>query len=122
MTKTAALNSFFSSFEISAFPTQAPADTAFPYLVYEPNVGAINDGPIPITVNLWYYGSEEAAINAKVQEISAKIGLGGLYVPCDGGAILIQRGTPFAQAQTDQASEYIKGRYIQLTAEYLTEN
>ena len=39
MTKAAALYSFFSGFGVSAFPTQAEPGTAFPYLVYEPNIG-----------------------------------------------------------------------------------
>lgn len=121
MTKTAALYNFFSGFGLEAFPTQAEPNTAFPYLVYEPNTGCLDDGEIPIIVNLWYYGDNEKNINAKVQELSTAIG-GGVYVPCDGGAILIRRGSPFSQAQTDQADDKIKGRYIQLTAEYLTLN
>lgn len=122
MTKAAALFNFFSGFGLSAFPTQAEPDTAFPYLVYEPNIGSIDDGPLPIVVNLWYYGDEETPINAKVQEISKKIGMGGMFVPCDGGAILIQRGSPFSQPQSDQADDNIKGRYLQLTAEYFTQD
>lgn len=120
MTKAAALYNFFSGFGVTAFPTQAEPGTAFPYLVYEPNIGSWDDGAIPIAVNLWYYGDAESPINAKVSEISAKIGMGGVYVPCDGGAVLIQRSTPFSQPVTDQADDKIKGRYIQLTAEYLT--
>ncbi len=122
MTKAAALYSFFSGFGITAFPTQAEPDTAFPYLVYEPTIGSFDDGPLPLTVNLWYYSEAETPINAKVQEISSAIGMGGVYVPCDGGAVLIQRSTPFSQPVTDQADDKIKGRYIQLTAEYLTAN
>ena len=122
MTKAAALYSFFSSFSWPAFATQAEADTAFPYLVYEPNIGAIDDGPIAIAVNLWDYGGSENNVNAKAQEISDTIGLGGVVVPGDGGAILIQRSTPFPQKITDQADDNIRGRYLQITAEYLTEN
>lgn len=121
MTKAAALYAFFSGFGLPAFPSTAEADTAFPYLVYEPNIGSIDDGSIPIVVNLWYYGKSEIDINAKVQEISTTIG-GGVYIPCEGGAVLIQRGTPFSQAQTDQADDNIKGRYLQITADYLTQD
>ena len=53
MTKAAALYAFFSGFGLPAYPTAAEADTAFPYLVYEPNIGSIEDGSIPIAVNLW---------------------------------------------------------------------
>lgn len=122
MTKEAALYSFFSGFGIPAFATQADADTAFPYLVYEPNIAAYGDGPRQIVVNLWYHGEREDVINAKVREISGKIGLGGLYLPCDGGAVIIRRGENFAQAQRDAADDKIRGRYINVTAEYLTPN
>lgn len=121
MTKTEALYAFWSGFGLTAYPTVAEPDTAFPYLVYEPTVGTIDDGEIQIAVNLWYYGGGETAINAKVQEISSKISA-GVYIECDGGAILIQRGTPFAQAQTDQADDNIKGRYLNILVTYLTED
>lgn len=120
MTKEAALYGFFSGFGIPAFATQAPADTAFPYLVYEPNTAAYGDGEVGIVVNLWYHGGREDVINAKAREISKKIGMGGIYLPCDGGAVIIRRGTPFAQAQSDAADDKIRGRYITLTAEYIT--
>nr|DAU58511.1 MAG TPA: hypothetical protein [Caudoviricetes sp.] len=120
MTKEAALYGFFSGFGIPAFATQSPADTALPYLVYEPNTAAYGDGEVVIVVNLWYHGEREDVINAKAREISQKIGMGGIYLPCDGGAVIIRRGTPFAQAQSDAADDKIRGRYITLTAEYIT--
>lgn len=122
MTKAAALYDFWASFGWTTFATQAEAGTAFPYLVYEPNIGAIDDGPVPIDVNLWDYGQSETTINAKTQEIADKISLGGIYIPCDGGAILIQRASPFSQKMTDQASDYIRGRLLHVTAEYLTQD
>lgn len=121
MTKTEALYAFFSGFGMDAYPTEAEQGAAFPYLVYEPTVGTFTDGEIQMAVNLWYYGGGEIAINAKVQEISDKIGA-GIYIECDDGAILMQRGTPFAQAQSDQADNNIKGRYIQILVTYLTDN
>lgn len=122
MTKAAALYAFFSGFGIPAYPTEAEAGATFPYLVYEPNIGAYDDDNIAIVANLWYYGQGETAINAKVQEISAALGMGGVYLPCDGGAVYLQRGKPFSQPQTDQADSNIKGRYIQITAMYLTQD
>lgn len=122
MTKAEALHSFMSSFGISAYPNQAEADAAFPYLVYEQTIGSIDDGAMSIVINLWYYGDSLLPIVSKSEEMSKAIGLGGVYVPCDGGAILIQRGTPFSQPQTDAADDKIKGRYINITAEFLTQD
>lgn len=122
MTKAEALHSFMASFGIPAYPNQAEADAAFPYLVYEQTIGSIDDGAMPIVINLWYYGDSLLPIVSKSEEMSKAIGLGGVYVPCDGGAILIQRGTPFSQPQTDAADDKIKGRYINITAEFLTQD
>lgn len=127
MTKPEALHAFMSGFGWTAYPNQATQgadgkDPAFPYLVYEQNIGSIEDGPIPIVINLWDYSGTPQTVLDKAQDISDKISLGGIFIPCDGGAIHIQRGTPFSQAQTDQASQYIQGRYLQITAEYFTEN
>ena len=122
MTKAEALHSFISSFGLTAYPNEAETGAAFPYLAYEQVLGAFDDGSMPLVVNLWYYGDSYRPIVEKTQEISDAIGLGGVYVPCDGGALLIARGTPFSQPQTDAADNKIKGRYINLTVDFLTQN
>ena len=123
MTKTAALQQFFSGFGLTAYTSAAvPDDVIFPYLTYEPTVGAWGDGENNILVNLWFYTSSEAIPNAKVQEISDFIGLGGVQVPCDGGALWIKRGNPFAQGIKDDAAPDVKRRLINVDVEYLTPN
>lgn len=122
MTKAEALHAFMSSFGITAYPNEAETGAAFPYLVYEQVLGSIDDGSMPLVVNLWYYGDSLLPIVNKTEEISKAIGLGGVYVPCDGGALLIQRGSPFSQPQTDAADNKIKGRYINVTVDFLTQN
>ena len=122
MTKAEALHDFMSSFGLTAYPNQAEDNAAFPYLVYEQTLGSYDDGTLPIVINLWYYGDSIKPIIDKTQEISDAIGYGGVYVPYNGGAIVIQRDTPFSQGQTDAADSKIKGRYIKITAEYLSEN
>lgn len=122
MTKAEALHAFMSGFGLTAYPNQAESGAAFPYLVYEQSIGSLADGAVSIAVNLWYYGDSYLPVTDKAQEIAGAVGLGGVYVPCDGGAILIRRGKPFSQAQTDAADDRIKGRYLLLTAEYLTQD
>lgn len=121
MTKTAALQSFFSSFGISAYPSSSvPDDVTFPYLTYDLITGAWGDEQVAITVNLWFYTESEAIPNAKAEEISKKIGLGGVNVACDDGTIWLKRGSPWCQSISDDTDKTIKRRYINVTAEFLT--
>ena len=65
MTKAEALHAFMSGFTWTAYPNQATIgadgkDPAFPYLVYEQNIGSIDDGPIAIVINLWDYSRQSS--------------------------------------------------------------
>ena len=47
MTPTAALYQFWSSFGITAYPSnRVPEDTAFPFITYEPIIAKCDDGII----------------------------------------------------------------------------
>lgn len=122
MTKEAALQAFFERFLPSYAASAVPNDVEFPYLTYELITSAWEEGEVGITVNLWYYTNSEAAPNAKAREMSAAIGMGGVQVPCDGGAIWLKRGSPWCQSLYDSADPNIKRRYINVTAEYMTVN
>lgn len=123
MTKAAALHQFFSGFGIPAYTaTSVPDDAIFPYLTYELITGAWEEGPVSMTVNLWFYTESEAIPNAKAQQMSDSIGLGGRTIPCDGGMIWIKRGSPWCQSLSDDTAPGIKRRYINVTAEYTTIN
>ena len=126
MTKEAALYKFFSSFGIPAYeentvPTDKdePELPKFPYLTYSVVTGSLGE-ECALTVNLWYRSSSWTAINAKAEEIGYTIGRGGKVVRCDGGAIWIKRGIPFAQSMGDPEDNLIKRKYMNITAEYLT--
>lgn len=119
MTKFAALAAFFGSFGIPAYPvTSVPDNTVFPWLTYEAPTG-FWEQQSGITVNLWYYTESEAVPNAKAEEIGNAIGLGGIMLPCDGGAIRLTRGDPWCQPIADENTT-IKRRYLNVTAEFLT--
>ncbi len=123
MTKGAALNQFFSSFGMPAYAaTAVPDDVTFPYLTYELITSAWDGGEVGLTVNLWFYTESEAIPNAKAEELSRAIGLGGKILRCDGGAIWLKRGSPWCQSLSDATSPTIKRRYINISAEYLTAN
>lgn len=132
MTKEAVLLQFFGSFGIPAYPDSSVikvdedgnrVKVDYPYLTYVAPIGAWEDGEVAITVDIWYYGVSETVPNAKSREISEKIGLGGVVLRCDGGAIWIKRGSPFSQPVVDGADPVnIKRRSINLSAEYFTQN
>lgn len=122
MTKEAALQAFFERFLPSYAASAVPNDVEFPYLTYELITGAWEEGEAGLTVNLWYYTTSEAAPNAKARELSEAIGLGGVMIPCGGGAIWLKRGSPWCQNLYDPADANIKRRYLNVTAEYLTAN
>lgn len=122
MTKGAALYSFFSGFGLDAYAANSvPDDVTFDYLTYTPVFDAWGGNPVSLTVNLWFYTTSEAKVNAKVEEISAAIGPGGVTLPCDNGFIWLKRGSPFAQPVAD-ANTGVKRRYLNVTAEYMTLN
>lgn len=128
MTKDKALYRFFSSFGIQVYPDNAvlnengEPDVVLPYLTYTPVFDAWGGEPVSLTVNLWYRTESEAIPNAKAQELSEAIGLGGKILPCEEGYIWLKRGSPWCQNLSDEADQFIKRRYLNVTAEYLTFN
>lgn len=123
MTKEAALHAFYSSFGLKAYEENAvpTGDDApdFPYLTYSVSSDSLGTD-VALTASLWYRGTSWVQANAKADEISRRIGRGGKILSCDGGAIWLQRGTPFAQSMGDESDDQIKRKYINITAEFLT--
>ena len=120
MTKAAAIYQFWNSFGLTAYEENTvPNDAAFPYITYQ----LVTDSfyrEIPITASLWYRSESWTTINAKTEEISQKISRGGKIISCDGGAIWLKRGQPFAQNMGDESDNLIKRKYLNITAEFMT--
>ena len=127
MTKASALYNFFSSFGIEAYEeTLVPKrdktknTPKFPHLTYQ-LITDIFDNEVIIPVSLWYRSEASLlALNSKTEEISQRIGRGGVFLGCDGGKIWIKRGSPFAQTMGDPNDNTIKRKLINITAEFLT--
>lgn len=123
MTKAAALHQFFNSFGMTGYTAASvPEDAVLPYLTYTPIFDAWGGEPVSLTVNLWFYTTSEATPNAKAQELSDVLGIGGKILRCDGGYIWLKRGSPWCQSLSDETDRNIKRRYLNVTAEYLTAN
>ena len=120
MTKAAAIYQFWSGFGIIAYEENTvPEDAVFPYVTYQLVTDSF-DREVAATASLWYRGESWTAINAKTEEISAHIGLGGKIIKCDGGRIWIKRGQPFAQNMGDESDDLIKRKYINVVYEFMT--
>lgn len=121
MTKEQALHKFFNSFDITGYrATSVPDDVIFPFLTYDFPISSFEEDPVSGTVNLYYYTDSEASPDAKAEEIRKRIGVGGVLLNCDGGAIWLKWGVPWCQSLVDETNRNIKRRYINITAEYLT--
>ena len=130
MTKAAAIYQFWNSFGIKAYEENTvidadeeenPVEPTFPYITYQLVTDSF-DREVAATASLWYRSESWTAINAKTEEISAHIGLGGKIIKCDGGRIWIKRGQPFAQNMGDESDDLIKRKYLNLTFEFMTTN
>ena len=120
MTKAAAIYQFWNSFGLTAYEENSvPDDAAFPYITYQLVTDSF-DREIPLTASLWYRSESWTGINAKTEEISQKISRGGKIISCDGGAIWLKRGQPFAQNMGDESDDLIKRKYLNIPAEFMT--
>ena len=120
MTKAAAIYQFWNSFGLTAYEENSvPDDAAFPYITYQLVTDSF-DREIQLTASIWYRSESWAGINAKTEEISQKISRGGRVISCDGGAIWLKRGQPFAQNMGDESDDLIKRKYLNITAEFMT--
>lgn len=120
MTKAAEIYQFWSGFGLTAYEENTvPTDAEFPYITYQLVTDSF-DREVAATASLWYRSESWTAINAKTEEISAHIGLGGKIIKCDGGRIWIKRGQPFAQNMGDESDDLIKRKYLNVTIEYFT--
>ena len=120
MTKAAAIYQFWSGFGLTAYEENTvPTDATFPYITYQLVTDSF-DREVPVTASLWYRSESWTAINAKTEEISQKISRGGKIISCDGGAIWLKRGQPFAQSMVDESDDLIKRKHLNITAEFMT--
>lgn len=122
VTPEAAIYTFLSGFAIPAYASSSVPDQAqFPYLTYDLVLGEWEQGEANMTVNVWYRTESEATPNAKVREIGAAIGMGGVTLPCDGGMLWLKKGSPWAQAVTiDGEDEKVKRRLLNVSIETIT--
>lgn len=120
MTPAAAVYDFMAGFGVPAYEaTSVPDDADFPYITYELSVDDFWGGEVALIMDIWYRGDSGAGPNAKAREVSKAL-VGCKCIPCDGGGIVLKKGSPFCQSMGDPADDKIKRRHINLTAEFIT--
>lgn len=119
MTKDAAIQSFFESFGLNAYPaTSVPtgADAPdFPYITYTAPTDTEMERT-SVSASVWYRGTNWTGVNAMVKHISQEVGA-GIVLQCDEGGIIVRKGTPWAQPMGDDSDNMIKRKI--LTFEFL---
>lgn len=127
MNKMQTLHAFWSGFGIPAFDEGSVPDeseriaaygSAFPYITYE--VSSDDFGSqIPMTASLWYRSTSWQDVTAKEQQISDYIGRGGRMIAYSGGAMWVQKATPWAQRLEDPSDETIRRIVLNIQVEYM---
>ena len=124
MTKEAALYNFWSMFGIPAYEENSVPSgedgAEFPYITYQVVTDSFGND-VAMAGSVWYRSTSWKEANAKAQEISNVLGSGGVTLACDGGIIWLRRGVPFAQSMGDDSDDLIKRKYINITAEFITD-
>lgn len=119
MNKIQALNSFWNGFGLKAYDEYSvPDNTALPYITYEVSSSDFGD-TLAQTASLWYRSSSWSEITAKEQEISDFITRGGRMITYDGGALWIQKASPWAQRLDDPSDEMIRRIVLNIVVEFL---
>lgn len=120
LSKAAAMQRFLESFGIPVYgETSVPDKASFPYMTYIMNWSSWFGERATIEVDLWYRGFAEKPANDKADEIARAL-VGGIIIPCDGGAMWVNAGDPFCQAMGDPEDAQIRRRYIILTVDFVT--
>lgn len=125
MTKQEAIHAFWSDFGLTAYEETAvpTGDNApdFPYLTYSVATDSVGNN-VGLSASLWYYSKSWQAIALKTEEIAQKIGANGKIVKFTDGALWVRRGSPFAQNMGDSSSDMIRRSFINVTAEFISNN
>ena len=119
MDKAQALHSFWSEFGIPAYDENSVPDSVkLPYITYESSSDEFGNS-LALTASVWYRSSSWIEITEKVMEIAERITRGGAIITYDGGAMWIQRRTPWAQRLGDPSDDTIKRVVLSIAIEYI---
>ena len=121
MDRMQAYQGYWESFQIPAYDeTTVPDGAVMPYITYNVLASGFDETLYP-SASIWYKGTSWSEVTAKAEEISRSIGLGGIMIPYQNGAIWIKRGQPFEQRLSD-TDTLIRRIMLNLEIEFIEGN
>lgn len=122
MDKAQALNSFWNSFELTAYDElTVPDDAVLPYITYETKTDSF-ENRLLLSASVWYRSTSWAEAEKKVAQIAEYI---VKQDPCtiliDGGRIYITKDTPWGTRMVDATDNGVRRILMNIGIEYLTE-
>lgn len=105
---TTALNSFFTMFDVPVYPEDSvPPGSSLPYITVKLVIPKGFDESSTFHARLWYpVDGGKLPLIRKADEIRAAIG-DWLTIECEGGAILLCAGNPWAQPMGNPPEKYL---------------
>jgi hypothetical protein len=122
MNAQAALNSFWNGFGWTAWEENSVPENAFSranqYITYSAGESGFNE-PMMLSASLWQRSTNWKDVITKAQQIMNYIGMGGVFIATDEGAIWIKRGRLFAQRMSDE-DPAVRRIYLNIEVEFIT--
>lgn len=119
MNKIQSLHSFWSGFGLPAYDeTSVPDEATLPYITYDVSSSDFGN-TLMQNASLWYRSSSWAEITAKEQEIADFISRGGRMIAYDGGAMWLQKSSPWAQRMSESSDDMIRRIVLSISVEFL---
>lgn len=119
MNKIQTLHSFWSGFGLPAYDeTSVPDDAVLPYITYEVSSDSFGESLMQ-NASLWYRSSSWAEITEKEQEIADFITRGGRMLNFDGGAMWLQKSSPWAQRMSEASDDMVRRIVLAINIEFL---
>lgn len=119
MNNLQALHSFWSGFGLKAYDAMSvPDDAQLPYITYEVSDDTFGN-QLAQYASIWYRDSSWSSITAKSKEIENFISRGGRMYKYDGGAIWIQKSSPFAQRMEEPEDDMVRRIVLSVYVEFL---
>lgn len=113
------LYNFWSSFNLPAYDENTvPDEAVIPYITYETSDDFFGEDR-SLSASIFYRSPSWAEITAKEQQIAEYIGRGGRSLACDGGAIWIKRGSPWAQRMAEPSDSMVRRIVLNYEIEFI---
>lgn len=113
------LCNFWSGFGLSAYDENTvPDEAVIPYITYETSDDFFGSDR-SLSASIFYRSPSWVDVTQKEQEIAEYIGRGGRMLACDGGAIWIKRGSPWAQRMAEPSDSMVRRIVLNYEIEFI---